>query len=69
MSKTNNNNNTPKLKVSFGWEDGKVGDWKIMREWKSRRTKMILVFVLCLVGNVEKWRNENLFVWLNREIK
>ena len=23
------------LKNSFGWRSGKVGGWKIMREWKT----------------------------------
>ena len=40
------------------------------RRWKSGRIEKNLVFsYLCLVGRMEKWRDESLFVWLRRKMR
>ena len=45
----------------FGLGDGKVGGQKIIGGWKSERIEKNLVFLrMCVVGEMEMWRDEKL---------
>ena len=46
------------FKGLFGWMGEKVGEQKIMREWKSQRTEKILISFIFVQLEVEKWRDK-----------
>ena len=52
-----------KINGPFGWNSGKVGEWKINRRMEKWEDRKDLVFPhVYLVGMVEKWEGVKLFV-------
>lgn len=55
-----------------GWGGGGMEKWGIkndegMEKWGDR--KDLVSFHVCLVGRMEKWRDEKLLFWLRRKMR